>query len=274
MNTDKREKKKNPPGRKMIAPPLSGWSLRLLLLVGGPLLFLAGLVYAGRWTLEQIRGQDRFAFAFADIECTPPEGQDRNGFLAEVRYLTDSPERWQLLDDQLTPRLADVFARHPWVEKVERVEVVPPRQVRVRLAYRVPVLAVKQSDQIRVVDARGILLPASARTEGLPVLRGSFAMPGGPAGTLWGDPVVEGAARTAQLLRPKQDLLHLTTVENGSKGLIWRTPAGSRVLWGQPLGTEPTGEAAARAKLQTLITYCAKHGDLDKPEGRQELDVR
>src|SRR5262249_11840426 len=63
-------------------------------------------------------------------------------FLGEVQYLAEWPDRLRLLDPALPRQLADVFARHPWVERVEGVRVEPDRAlVAVRLAYRRPVLA-------------------------------------------------------------------------------------------------------------------------------------
>src|SRR5262249_11509433 len=107
------------------------------------------------------------------------------------------PERLPLLDEDLPRRLAEAFERHPWVEKVERVEVCPPGRVQVRHVYRVPVLAVPVAGQLRAVDCHGILLPATAPPQVLPVFKEPAAPPQGPAGTPWGDPAVEAAARAA-----------------------------------------------------------------------------
>src|SRR5262249_15720330 len=122
---------------------------------------------------------------------------EREDFLGEVRYLSEFPSRLRLLEKGLASRLADAFARHPWVEKVERVEVLPLRQVRVRLVYRQPVLAVPHAGQLRAGDRMGVLRPVTASVEGLPIYRGSPRSPSGPAGTPWGDEAVEEAARRA-----------------------------------------------------------------------------
>ena len=137
-------------------------------------------------------------YAFADIECTTPVGMERQKFLEEVRYYAPRlPERIHLLDEHLAEQLREGFAKHPWVEKVERVEIVPPHRVLVQLVYRTPVLAVRPGAQVRAVDRRGILLPTGAITDGLPLFQGTAKPPAGPAGTPWGDPAVEEAARNA-----------------------------------------------------------------------------
>jgi hypothetical protein len=176
---------------------LAGWLLVWALPVLGVAAVLAGIFFLGKEARDHLRGSDRYTVAFADMDCQPPAGMRREDFLAEVQYLAEVPEPMRLLDDGLPPRLAAAFARHPWVERVERVEIVPPRQVRVRLVYRRPVLAVTVAGRTRAVDAHGILLPATTVTQGLTVFSGQAPPPAGPAGTRWGDAAVEAAARAA-----------------------------------------------------------------------------
>lgn len=156
---------------------------------------LCGVIGAGERMRAELRVQDRFTLAFADIECIPPPDQQRADFLSEVQYLAGMPQQLRLLEETLPQRLADAFARHPWVEKVERVEQ-PGRRVKVHLVYRTPVLAVPHEGQLRAVDRHGILLPSAAVNEDLPLFCGEARMPNGPAGTRWGDSTVEAAARS------------------------------------------------------------------------------
>jgi hypothetical protein len=248
--------------------------LKPLAVVAGVGLFLFGLLTLGRVALEQVRGSDRYAVSFSAIECTPPTGQARGDFLDEVQYLAGMPDRFGLLDDELAPRLAEAFARHPCVEKVLRVELAPPRQVRVRLRYRTPMLAVPVAGRTRVVDGHGVLLPAATSARGLPVFEGPIPAPGQPEGRPWGDPAVSAASRTAAFLRPYQQRLRLTRVESDITGLVWGTAAGTRVLWGHPAGGAAVGEAPAAEKRRRLLGYCDEHGGLDRPTGPYEHDVR
>jgi hypothetical protein len=169
----------------------------ILLLILLPLVAVIGLILLGRQLHEKLRGDERYRISLSEVECMPPAGMERADFLAEVQYYSGLPDQLHLLENDLTTRLAAAFAKDPWVEKVQRVEIAPPRRVCVRLRYRTPVLAVPYAGQTRAVDRNGVLLPASASTDSLPVFQGTPKPPAGPAGTAWGDEAVEEAARNA-----------------------------------------------------------------------------
>jgi len=109
-------------------------------------LSLLAVFVAGNLTREAVRHWDRYTVAFSDIDCEPPPGQERLGFLAEVQYLSGMPQRLSVLDEDLGARLADAFARHPRVEKVEEVVISPKCELHVRLRLRVPAGRVRQGN--------------------------------------------------------------------------------------------------------------------------------
>jgi hypothetical protein len=102
---------------------------------------LLAIIAAGNFTRDAVRNWDRYTFAFADIECTPPAGQARHDFLAEVQYVAGMPNRLSVLEENLAAHLADAFAQHPFVEQVEKVIVFPTRQVQVQVRFRPPASA-------------------------------------------------------------------------------------------------------------------------------------
>jgi hypothetical protein len=112
------------------------WSLPILGVIFGLALLLGGLTWLNQVAREQMRDRERYGIAFEDIECTAPPGMSRLDFLGEVQYLGGMPSRLSLLDEGLLERLAAAFAKHPRVEKVERVEKSPARQVKVVLVFR------------------------------------------------------------------------------------------------------------------------------------------
>jgi len=278
---------------------LGEWLVRGLTPILAVGLFLFGLLTLGKAALDQVRGRERYTIAFADIDCPPPPGQERTDFLGEVQYLGGLPARLHVLDPDLKQGLAGAFARHPWVDKVERVEL-GSQKVQVQLVYRTPVLAVidwEQSPQgpwamvearssrtlgarnamlpALAVDGQGNLLPAAALSvKGLPILYSKVAPPGGAAGTPWKDATVTAAARIASLLQPYQDRLHLEDFELEGGNFVLSTPPGVKVLWGSAPGAEGAGEAKAEQKVQRLLEYHETHGRLGSPDEPCEHDVR
>ena len=176
------------------APAARRWWLQvagvLLVSVG----LVAGLIIAGRWGIEQLRGRDRYLISFVDVDCEAPAGMSRREFLEEVQYEARFPDRFGVLDEDLHSRLKEAFAAHPWVRSVKDVEISPPKSVRVKLVFRRPVLAVRWDGSLAAVDGEGVRLPKNADTGGLPVYPAAPSPPHGKAGTRWGDAKLEDFA--------------------------------------------------------------------------------
>ena len=272
-------RKKEPPAKAAAPTPWRGRLLKMTLLLLAVAVFLGGVIFLGQRALEQIRHQERYDIAFAEIQCTPPPGMtraqfldeiaklsapvksfnllddnlklklqeafqkhpavekigsisvsqprkiqvnltfrpnwerykvdlfdiqcttppnlSRAEFLDEIAYLSRVPTTLSFLDERLPSTLKSAFEKHPWVEKVDGVDVKPPREIHVRLTLRQPVLLVPTPDGLIAVDRHGVRMPKNAPTAGLPTFTGESSPPKGPAGTLWGDPKVEEAARKA-----------------------------------------------------------------------------
>ena len=147
---------------------------------------LAGVIVWGRLSRGQV--------AFEDIDCDAPPGMSRADFLGEVRYVSRLPARLPVADAETHEQLREAFQKHPWVLSAGDIEARPPDRLRVPLTFRRPALAVTWQDAIRVVDDRGVLLPASASPNGLPVFAGMPNAPG-PEGQVWPDDEVVRQAR-------------------------------------------------------------------------------
>ena len=104
-------------------------------------LALLAIFAVSQFTYNAVRTWDRYTVAFADIDCVPPPGQARGSFLAEVQYISGMPNQLSILDENLAARLAEAFAQHPRVDKVEKVVLLSTRQVQVRLRFRMPAAA-------------------------------------------------------------------------------------------------------------------------------------
>lgn len=263
---------------------LRGFALGLALMLGLGL-FLGCLIMVDKVTRDYLVSQRQYQIQFHDIDSPAPPGQERADFLAEVQYLAGLPDAVPFLDDGMGQRLAAAFARHPWVETVERVAIEPRGQLHVHPRFRAPVLQVRRAHggnsrfvqslaatqniivpvsyqsmggQAYLVDRRGRVLPSQGPGEGLPIFSSSsIPPPAGPWGTPWGDPRVEAAAAIAGFLHPYQNRLHLSNLEETEAGLLLTNAKGARILWGHPPGTEKAGEASAAEKVQRLLEVCS-----------------
>jgi hypothetical protein len=234
---------------------------------------LLGVQTLGRWTRSGLRSSEQYQLLFADIDCQPPPALNRADFLNQVQFAADLPEHLALLADEWPGVLQRAFSRHPWVESVQRIEVLPNRQVRVQLVHRTPVLAVLQMGEKRAIDSHGVLLPKAAVGEDLPVYCSPVSPPLARVqpGAVWGDATLESAARTIAYLAGQPQAPRFALVESAVSGLVLTTPAGSRVLWGRPAGRRQTAD---QRKRDRLLEYCRKYGDLDHPNGPCEHDLR
>ncbi len=229
------------------------WLLQLVLPLAAAASLLAGLLLLAERARQDLRERGTHTLAFGDLECAPPPGLTRTEFLEEVQYLAGLPDTFDLLAEDMTARLEQALAAHPWVDHVVRVERLPGGGVRAELVHRVPVLWVARPG--RAVDGRGVLLPISASPQGLPVLSGKVKPPRGRPGQRWGDREVSAAARVLALLRPDRETLGLDgcAVEAAHGRVTLRTARG-RIVWGSPPGREQPGEPDAetkRARLQS-----------------------
>jgi hypothetical protein len=264
---------------------------------------LGGVLWLGTFARQQLRDQQRFQVAFSNIECNAPDGMPRPDFLEEVQYLGRLPERFSIFDDGLREILQVGFAKHPWVAEVRKVDLVPPRSVRVSLSHRQAALAVvvsrdlagegllsplllpenetaarRHSEEcdrlsLRAVDAEAVLLPKKVPSlNDLPILRRA-PRPVGGEGQSWGDPGVHFAAQTAEQLKAQLRQADIKWMTWSKQGLIlWGQ--GFKLIWGRPgaLANEEVSAAVKEQRLTQLIDMLEPPG-LWKP-WMPEYDLR
>jgi hypothetical protein len=258
--------------RKTVAPaePALSWGQRLerlgrslLTRLVLPVVIPVVLISVGLFGLYRLQGTLRegagpVLVPLADIQCEAPPGISREDFLQDVAFLADLPARVDLLDSE---RLAAAFARHPWVESVERITALPERRPQVVLVFRVPVLLVRYREGRGTVDRRGVLLPESAPAEGLPSTESEVPP---RRGAVWLDPRVKACAAVAGFLHGHQDRLRLVRLSCEQRGVLLSTVWGETIIWGSPPGFERADEPAADRKVARLLQRSIASGtDLD-----------
>lgn len=131
---------------------------------------------------------------FSNINAPFPEVLSKEEFLSEVRYLGNLKEEFDLLEEGILGKIFSAFQLHPWVYKVLDVQREGPKNLKVMLEFRNPVLVVpishpidqiEASENFRVVDSNGVILPKNAPQLGLPVLARPLPFPSGKAGVQW-----------------------------------------------------------------------------------------
>ncbi|HLJ10768.1 MAG TPA: hypothetical protein VKU82_06245 [Planctomycetaceae bacterium] len=212
--------------------------------------------------------------------------------VAQVVDQAGLPAELSLLDDGLAGEIAEAFRLSPWVDEVVSVRKSFPAKIAVVLNYRRPVGMVEVKQGKYPIDAHGVLLPPQdfsvADTRAYPVVSGVVSTPQGPAGTRWGDGVVEGAARLAAELGPLWKKLELAaivcprTTERRLKidegVFVLMSKGGSRIIWGHAPGdtadADHPGELSTKQKIGRLTEYVKRFGGFDKPQGPYQIDIR
>jgi len=182
-------------------------AIRRLVAVIATLSAVIGLIWGlsrlGDEARRGIGGRDRYSVRFAEIECDPPLGFDRSTFLSEVRYCSNFPELFQSLDPDLAPKLTAAFTAHPWVASLDSFQVRSNGTVRVKLKYRIPVLAVRTEDGTRLVDHAAVLLPLGHTDySALPELVTRVSAPTISAGQVWSDSTVQRSVELVENYHP------------------------------------------------------------------------
>jgi cell division septal protein FtsQ len=163
--------------------------------------------------------------------------------------------------------LSQAFLLNPWVAHVEKVTTAYPARVHVALLFRRPVAMVEVYGGLLPIDRDGVLLPTEDFSPGearnYPRIAGVKSSPLGPLGTAWGDPVIEAAAKLADVLRGEWDALQLHHIAehdraatDGSRlAFDLVTRGGTIFIWGSAPHDESDGEPEASKKLARLFQW-------------------
>jgi hypothetical protein len=229
-----------------------------------------------------------YRLAASRIEITAPPHWVPQDLVEQVVECANLPKDLSLLDENLVGDVAAAFRLSPWVEEVVSVSKSYPAKVVVVLNYRRPVAMVEVRQGQYPIDAHGVLLPPQefsvADTRVYPTITGVVSTPQGPAGTDWGDPVVEDAARLADELSQQWKSLGLAAIvcprsadshARIDEGVfLLTTRGGSRIIWGHAPGTDHPGELSTKQKIGRLEEYVKRFGGFDRPHGPYQIDIR
>jgi hypothetical protein len=166
---------------------------------------LAALVMLPTWLkrLPRLDTRTDYQLAWSQLELPAGPAELPPGISSQLEQIS-GVKSLSLFDQRAAEKIAWTLAKHPWVARVDEVRLAYPAKGIVRVEYRQPVAMVERPRGIYPVASDGVLLPPEDfRREtiaGYPQIRGITTQPAGAPGTVWGDPVVESAARLAQML--------------------------------------------------------------------------
>ncbi len=270
---------------------LAGWLFGRGRPVAAGFLVLAIFLLAWWWVWQQVgprvTGAERYRLDLDDLHVTPQPDWVRADIRSEVYQALRLGGPLNLLDDDLSPRVAEGFARHPWVEQVKQVTRLPAAGVQVELEYRRPVCVVRVGERLQPIDHRSILLPPDriprVELERYPQLAGIDAAPLATYGEPWGSVRVAGGAAVAKELAEVWEAWQLARIvpfpvvaPDGREQVQYSlfTEGGTRIVWGLPPGIDSPSEPTAEEKLARLKAFRAQQGMFDGPAGPLDLDVR
>jgi hypothetical protein len=252
----------------------------------------AGSAVLTPWFLRQLpdlKSRPEYRLPFSKIELLPPpSGKIPSDLRDQVQRQHDFPDDVSILDPTLAKRLAEAFGKHPWIEEVREVRLNHPPRIVIGVVYRRPAALVSAKTGFYPIDPDGVLLPPADFTpkdaETYPVVKNIRSVPAGPAGTLWGDPVVFAAARLADALLHDWPDLQLTAiiapkplqaaVDPADLMFELTTRGGSKIIWGRAPGSGHPGELSAMQKIGRMQKYLREFGGFDQPRGPYEIDIR
>jgi hypothetical protein len=263
-----------------------GRSVALLILIVA--LALAGWYVVWHDVKSHVLASDDYWLHLTDVQMTPLPPWIHTDVRAEVFRNASLDEPLSIMQSDLSRRLADAFALHPWVARVEEIRVSHPARAEVVLEYRRPVLMVEVSGGLLPVDRNGVLLPSGdfspVEASRYPRLVGVQTYPLGPIGTPWGDNRVVAAAEIADALAEDWHALGLERIspnDNGRSPLSRGKPTtyelitrgGTHVFWGRAPSEATPGSVPVADKIARLKRYAEDHGSLEGSRGPQRIDL-
>lgn len=181
-----------------------------------------------------------------------------------------------LFDGEVVERVGRPVEASPWVSRVVSVERAFPDQIRVRVEYRRPHVAVRRGHGYVLVDRDGVRLPGvyvePPACDRAPVVTGVASLPPAP-GRAWNDPAVRLGMEMADFVHrvPLLGRLGIREVDVSNAGgrqdprrseLALVTAGGCSLFWGRAPSAGAFGEPGAEEKLENLRHVLAAYPGL------------
>jgi len=250
------------------------------------MLLAAFIVVAGYFLLREVRryvmGLERFQVSPVTLKFTRTPSWVTPKVAEQLSWVPDLPERFSLLEPGLAKRVAEAYARNPWVAAVPVVERRFPNCLRVHLVLRRPMAVVRYRGIYHLVDGEGVRLPVQFRSWPhpdfqLPVIVGASVEPP-QSGSPWLDQSVRAGCAVARLLAAQNFNRPLTVaiIDASNVGgrasradpeIVLHTTSGTSIFWGRsPLEWQPGDGSQTVGRKLAYLKHLAESDDLDRLE--------
>ncbi len=195
------------------------------------------------------------------------------------------PQRFSLLDDGVSQRIAAAYEACVWVERVRKIVKHDPRvdpdrpPLEVHLKFRRPAAFVRSRGGFCLVDSCGVRLPGVYSEPrlgrvALLVISGVTSSPPN-VGQVWSDARLEAGVRVAEAVGPRRQVFRLVSIDVSNVGgrhdprdteIALFTANGTRIKWGRAptADAELLQEKSPDAKVAYLdFVYKHMNGQVD-----------
>ncbi len=161
------------------------------------------------------------------------------------------------------------FSNNPWVDSVNSVRRTASGGIVIEANYREPVAMVEQPTGLRLVDAKGVMLPWEYKHEqqaavGLPVIKGVKGAQPEADGELWNSPDLLAGLGMVKTMQGQPFFNHVVAYDVGRRDSMGRVRVSlvttqGMIDWGLPVGQEQAIEPGVDHKLK-LVSGLFKPG--------------
>lgn len=241
--------------------------LWVLLGAGG----VVGIVWFNQWAWRKLLHNRHFQVNPAMITIKPPSWASPK-IAEEIRKTKGLDQYISIYEKGATRKIALLYERSPWVEKVLSVRRCFPNGIRLKLILRRPVAAVAHGDDLMMVDRHGVLLRQDLYrvrpkdlTPPVVVIDPTLRIPD-YGQSFPSESVAAGASLAAWLRKHNLHMkCHIEEVDVRNYDHVYAPDdttvtlvlkGGLRIKWGKPDGfrspTEPSDAEKANCLLATL----------------------
>ncbi|KXK28977.1 MAG: hypothetical protein UZ01_02420 [Candidatus Brocadia sinica] len=199
-----------------------------------------------------------------------------DNFSEDIKHIETLNERYDMYENNLTQKIADVYGGIVVVKKVDSIKRVFPNKLNIKLVLRKPVALIKNGSNAYLVDDECVLLPKEYyKLQNVeydsPCIQSNKLARLPLYGSKWNDKGIEAGIELVKFLRANNihNLFKVVAVDvsnvckrrfTGKSDIVLWTESNTQIRWGcSSLCNEPN-ELSDEEKLQNLLSIARIEG--------------